>query len=370
MIIPTSSPPIGCCIDWREINQGLVTNHPWDWYLKNAYETSMAMTKFAGEYAIYRSDGRRYFSADSRRSQSEGWKMQADDLESNMRARADRWMKEAYPFGSEMPWDSTGQEEVYAWTKYFGYNDKADVRSTRSWATIPRFRTGDTTAARGATGISFWRQPQDRRLERQLHHYGSGLNAIPVLANIATIPTIFISARGLWWQHGSRSLISIRKVLLSRRISRFPDMLRTDPVSGDYGPNFFGHAWNTATYLVRHPEFGWVAFGGNVKTEGDVVKVTPLDAYRGRIYVASAGLWLTLDSGKFESLEFNSKTRLVRVELAPASRFTPTARLRIEQPSKISNAGKYHPSQTFTQERDAYVVRLAKTPTWVELRSK
>ncbi len=25
------------------------------------------------------------------------------------------------------PWDSTGQEEVYAWAKYFGYNDKADV---------------------------------------------------------------------------------------------------------------------------------------------------------------------------------------------------------------------------------------------------
>ena len=34
---------------------------------------------------------------------------------------------QAYPFGSEMPWDSTGQEEVYAWTKYFGYNDKAEV---------------------------------------------------------------------------------------------------------------------------------------------------------------------------------------------------------------------------------------------------
>ena len=29
-----------------------------------------------------------------------------------MRARAETWMKLAYPFGSEMPWDSTGQEEV------------------------------------------------------------------------------------------------------------------------------------------------------------------------------------------------------------------------------------------------------------------
>jgi hypothetical protein len=44
-----------------------------------------------------------------------------------MRNRADRWKAQAYPFGSEMPWDSTGQEEVYAWTRYFGYLDKADV---------------------------------------------------------------------------------------------------------------------------------------------------------------------------------------------------------------------------------------------------
>ena len=26
-----------------------------------------------------------------------------------------------------------GQEEVYAWAKYFGYHDKADVTLTRFW---------------------------------------------------------------------------------------------------------------------------------------------------------------------------------------------------------------------------------------------
>ena len=44
-----------------------------------------------------------------------------------MRERADTWRGEAYPFGSEMPWDSTGQEEVYDWTQYFGLQDKANV---------------------------------------------------------------------------------------------------------------------------------------------------------------------------------------------------------------------------------------------------
>jgi hypothetical protein len=147
-------------------------------------------------------------------------------------------------------------------------------------------------------------------------------------------------------------------------------MLRSDPVSGDNGPNFFGHAWDTATYVVNHPEFGWVAFGGNIRAKGDEVKVTPLDSFRGRIYLASAGLWLTLDSGQFESLQINSKTGAVRVELAAATRFTPTARLRIEQPGKLAGVGTYQPSQPLRKERDAYLVPLAKNPTSIDLNTK
>src|SRR3989442_7499616 len=80
-----------------------------------------------------------------------------------------------------MPWDSTGQEEVYAWTKYFGYNDKAGVTLNAILGydpTIPHW--GYNGSARRYWDFIF--AAKDRRLERQLHHYGSGLNAIPVLS--------------------------------------------------------------------------------------------------------------------------------------------------------------------------------------------
>jgi hypothetical protein len=64
------------------------------------------------------------FLTDLRR---EGWTDKATDVEALMRERAERWKKEDYPFQSEMAWDSTGQEEVYAWCKYFGFDDKAEV---------------------------------------------------------------------------------------------------------------------------------------------------------------------------------------------------------------------------------------------------
>jgi hypothetical protein len=147
----------------------------------------------------------------------------------------------------------------------------------------------------------------------------------------------------------------------------FPDMLKPDPISGDYGPNFFGHAWNTATYIVRHPQFGWVAFGGNIKVNGRTISATLLDSARSRVYIASLGLWLTLDSGAFETIKINSATGAVEVGLSAATPFTPSARLHIEQPAKVHGVGTYHPTKTFNIEREAYVIPLDKEVTRIEL---
>src|SRR5216683_1915810 len=85
----------------------------------------------------------------------EGLTAQAENLEAKMRARANHWKAEAYPFGSEMPWDSTGQEEVYAWMKYFGYQDKADVTLNAVLGYDPAIPHWGTTEARAAIGILF-----------------------------------------------------------------------------------------------------------------------------------------------------------------------------------------------------------------------
>jgi len=147
-------------------------------------------------------------------------------------------------------------------------------------------------------------------------------------------------------------------------------MLNPDPLSGDYGPNFFGHAWNTATYVVEHPEFGWLSFGGNIHIESGIVKITPLDSAHNRVYLAPFGLWLTLNAGNFQSIELNPKTASVRVGLAPAGQFTSEARLHIEQPVKVKGLGTFHPAASLNLERNDYVVPLTTQETWVEIKSK
>ncbi|MGH9529094.1 MAG: DUF5695 domain-containing protein, partial [Terriglobales bacterium] len=347
-------------------NHGLVTNHPWDWYLNHAYETSVAMTKYAPDLSVFGQMEGDIFLQILTDLKREGMNDQAKDLEEKMRARADRWRKEAYPFGSEMPWDSTGQEEVYAWTKYFGYQDKADVTLNAILGYDPAIpHWGYNGSARRYWDFIF--AAKDRRLERQLHHYGSGLNAIPLLAEYREHPDDFYLLRvGYGGTMGALTDID-QDGFASAAFHAFPDMLKLDPLSGDYGPNFFGHAWNTATYVVNDPQLGWLVFGGNIKNERGTIKAAPLDSFRSRVYISPLGLWLTLDSGTFENVEINPKTGIVRVGFSAATQFTPTARLRVAQPAKIAGVGTYHPTESFSLERDAYVIPLTPGKNWIEL---
>jgi hypothetical protein len=343
----------------------LVTNHPWDWYLNHAYETSIAMTKYAQDLSVFGQMEGSVFVAILTDLRRENMTQQADALEAKMRQRADRWKSQAYPFGSEMPWDSTGQEEVYAWTKYFGYEDKAEVTLNAILGYDPAIpHWGYNGSARRYWDFIF--AAKDRRLERQLHHYGSGLNAIPLLAAFREHPEdVYLLRVGYGGTLGALTDID-QDGFASAAFHSFPDMLKPDPYSGDYGPNFFGYAWNTATYLVDHPEFGWVAFGGNVKVQKGVVTVTPRDSFRSRIFVAPVGLWLTLDAGTFDALEFDPNTRSVRMGLSKARDFTSEARLRVEQPGK-TGISTYHPELQTKLERGAYVIPLSKETTWVAL---
>ena len=353
----------------------LVTNHPWDWYLDQAYQTTKFMfgrnpngRRRVGYVELGLMEGDIFLALldDLKR---EGWSDKATDVENLMKERAERWKGEAFPFGSEMAWDSTGQEEVYAWCKYFGYDDKAAVSLNSILGYMPTIpHWGYNGNARRYWDFIYGGKL--RRIERQLHHYGSGLNAIPVLAEYRTHPQDdYLLRVGYGGTMGALTNID-QEGFASVAFHSFPSTLKWDGYSGDYGPNFFGHAFNTATYIVNHPGFGWLAFGGDVKLEGDWVTVKPLDSFRMRVYLAPVGLWLTLDAGMFDTVSFNSKTRAVRVGLSASTPDTPQARLRLEQPAKIDGVGLFSPRQTLTRERDAYTIPLKKNVTWIDLQAR
>ncbi len=344
--------------------EGLVSHHPWDWYLTQAYETAVAMTTVGNQYAEFGVMDGSIFLETLNALKAEQWTSEATDLEARMENRADHWATLAFPFGSEMAWDSTGQEEVYVWSKYFGNDDKAQITLNAILGYMPTIpHWGYNGSARRYWDFIYGGAKIDR-LERMLHHYGSSLNSIPVLSEYRDHPDDFHLLRiGFGGMMGPLSNID-EQGFPSMAFHAFADTLKWDARTGDYGLAFFGHAQGAGSYLVEHPEFGWLSFGGNLSRDGDTVVMTPLDSFRKRIYLAPVGLWLTLDSGQFESVTFSPSSKAVKIILAPSSVFVTTARLRIE---KKSGLGSYAPTASLPVERGAFVVPLEADGASLEL---
>jgi hypothetical protein len=345
-------------------HDGLVKAHDWRWYLDRAYETAIAMVRLAPRYAQFgQMEGDVYVDIleDLRR---EGMDREARALEAVMRARAERWAAEAYPFASEMAWDSTGQPEVYAWMRHFGHDDKAEL--TREVIlgydpTLPHW--GYNGNARRYWDFIY--AGKTKRLERQIHHYGSSNNAIPLFDSYRRDPTdqylLRVAYGGLM---GSLTNID-REGFASAGFHAYPDMMRFDGYSGDYGVSFFGHAYATASYLVDDPTFGWIGYGGEIERGGAEVAIVPRDSFRRRLFVAPAGLWLTLDAGKFRRVDYDAASGRVRIHLDPANPHTPRAYLNVE--TTAAGGTPYRPTGELPRERGAYVVGLTSSPAIVEL---
>src|SRR5215831_16941520 len=360
--------------------QGFVTKHGWEWYLNQAFQTAnyLGTHPNIGNSRDGLMDGTIFLLLleDLRR---ENWLEQATALEAQLKTHAEDWSHRPVPFGSEMAWDSTGQEQIYGITKYFGYDDKAQITLDSIIGFMPSIpHWGYNGSARRFWDFFYGAAPGGST-ERQLHHYGSGLNAIPVLSAFRGKPDDeYLLRVGYAGAMGGLSNID-QEGFAGTAFHSFPQNMRWDTYSGDYGPNFFGVAANAGTYVVNHPEFGWQAFGGNVRTDGDAkrepdrakpqewVKVQPVDAFRQRVYVAPRGLWLTLDAGTFDSVEIHTKTHLVRIGVSRATASAPQARLRIDQPARVAGVGTYRLKEKFPVERGAFVVPLQNKVSLIDL---
>lgn len=338
-------------------NEGLVDNKSWDWYLKQAYQTAVAMVEQAPYYAQFGQMEGSVFLFILKDLKTENYTEMAADLEARMKKRADHWEALEYPFGSEMPWDSTGQEEVYMWSDYFGYDYKAWVTLRAILAympTIPHW-------AYNGNARRYWDflyGGKLSRVERQIHHYGSSLNAIPVLNQYRKTPEdLYLLKVGYGGLLGGISNIT-EDGFGPAAFHSYPSTLQIDYLSGDYGSGFYGYAVNTATYLTKDNDLGWLAFGGNLSKKGDVVTVELTTAAKSKVFIAPKHLWLTLDAGTFNKVTYNVKTNEVVITLNEKTEYTPNAYLRVDDESiKLS----------YNQVRGAYQIPLEKKKLEIKL---
>ena len=345
-------------------HDGLVTRHDWRWYLGWAQRTIVAMMRDAPHYTQFgQMEGNVFLDilADLRR---EGMTAEADTVEALMRRRADHWAGLRYPFGSEMAWDSTGQPEVYDWLRHFGY----DRQAVQTREVILGYDPALPNWGYNGNARRYWdflyggKYP---RIERQIHHYGSTNNALPLFDSFRRDPAdlhlLRVAYGGLM---GGITNIDTDG-FASAAFHAWPDRMRWDPYSGDYGMGYFAHAYAVATYLVDDPTFGWLGFGGAVTRDGGGVTIRPRDGARTRVFVAPAGQWITLEAGRIAAARYAPASGTIVLTLDPADAHTPRARLFV---SRTTPRGRDYAPATGTAERGGVTLPLGTGPTEVTLR--
>lgn len=229
---------------------------------------------------------------------AEGLQSSYDSIESIMKSRQQHWASIPDPFGSEAPWDSTGQEAVYLWSRYF--NDTNLVN--RTLASIRGYMSNIPNWAYSGNARRWWDfdiSGKLARFERQVHHYASPLNAVPLLESYMRTKNASFYDLRLGFAGWSGALTNVNaEGFGSQAFHAWPDTLKWDGYSSDYGAGLTGHMVYSICILADHPDFGLVAMGGNLEHQFDgKTKVLPRDTVRRRIYVAPLGLHVRAESG-------------------------------------------------------------------------
>lgn len=154
----------------------------------------------------------------------------------------------------------------------------------------------------------------------------------------------------------------------------FADTLKWDGYSGDYGPNFVGHSLGMGTFIIRHPDFGWQAFGGDVVSASTTsVVVDPKDSLRRRIFIGPLGTMFTLDAGVFSQVTFDPATKRVTLvitaapEVVSSAAAAPQGRLLVAQTVAVSGVHLLQPAGNLKTDAGAWVIPFTNGRAIVDL---
>ncbi|KAJ4341593.1 hypothetical protein N0V87_001608 [Didymella glomerata] len=346
----------------------------WSWYLGRAFNTTQYCLSNEGancDYALVGLMGEWVLGELLKDLKREGMASEASALEDSMRFRANHWETQAIPFGNEMAWDSTGQEGVYYWTSYFNLANTPAKAINSILAYMP------TVAHWGWNGNArrYWDfvyGAKIQQIERQIHHYGSGLNSLPILHSYEQNPKDNLYALRVGFAGNSGPLTNIDEGgFASAAFHSFPELLKWDPYSGDYGQGFLGLALGQTVYIVKDGNFAIQAFGGDIdegKSTATSTVVVPKDAVRKRVFIADMGLKAEISAGAITEIVFDEAAQKLSLKVAPAvSEKTLQAKSAIvwlEQPGS-NNVG-------FTvagakQERGGFAIDLSSGSATVEI---
>lgn len=246
------------------------------------------------------------------------WQPYYTTIDTIQRNRTSIWNSLSFPFGSEFPWDSTGEEEIFTFAQRYG-NDIGPVawRTTNLTFNAVKAYTPDVPhwAYHGSSrrywdfevNGKFWAGPT----ERALQHYGSGINSVVLLEGFRLFPNdTYAVQAGFAGSWGSLTAIDVETGAPHMAFHGDAGSLVWEPYTADFGINMYGGSVGWGCYVSTQNETGslqWTGYGCDVMTVAtNVYTFIPYDPFRRYVFIGPLGLELSLRSGRLSSLTYNN----------------------------------------------------------------
>lgn len=146
----------------------------------------------------------------------------------------------------------------------------------------------------------------------------------------------------------------------------WPDTLKWDALTGDYGPNFLAVVLGSATFVSDDSDIGLNAYGGVLEEFGDRVVVQTRDPVRRKVFVGPLGVRFSLDSGIIQEFSYSKSSGVVSVTLSqlPSVPKAETAIMWIENTGSAQYTVK---TPGLIEERKGWKVPLSSETVVIEL---
>lgn len=275
----------------------------WEAYLGHAVNVTLGMwnqTGGIGGQAQFGLMAGSFFALIRDAAAAEGWTAEAAALDAVMKQRLGLWESLAFPFGSEFPWDSTGQEEVFTHSAAYGnYSLASSVRDS-----VEAYTPVVPNALYAGSARGFWdfsvngAQPTMAigATERGLQHYRSGC-ASSVLLGAATLwPSDALAlAAGYAASLGPLTTINATSGAPSMAWHADPSLLRPDAYTADWGVGASVASQWWGCYVGNDTDVGLTGFGCDVQAAADSWALAPTDPVRRMLLLGPLGLRVRLE---------------------------------------------------------------------------
>lgn len=273
---------------------------------------------------------------------AEGMNAEAEWVRETSASKAAFFGKEAYPFGSEMAYDSTAYEAVYAYAKSAGdatTMEKAVMASFSNRGHQPNWYYYNTDLRQH--GETYWNVSYMTHLGGWVL-YDYSLNEGH--RDYALIKSAYASYLAGWslinsgyWNSDPRTLGSSCWVLHtgwenSKEIvpGNVPLIRKAWQMSGESGLGYFAGLKMASSVVIEHPVLGIYGFGCDVQVNGSVWTIRPRDGLRMRIYDTVNNWSIEIDRGAIKEVDVDLWGRTLRVRTENAGYVVNKENIRLK----------------------------------------